>query len=713
MTKSQPEPKLTQVAIEAISRQRRLFLMVFATVLVLTVLLILFIPKRYEATAQLIVENLRPRSSLSTQPVDKVVMSDDVTETQINSEVELLHSERVLRRALNKAPLGADTSIQQMTKDQQELKTLAARLAIDPVRLSSIIDLKLTEASPGDAVNKLNAVLDAYFEERAKLMRSGNTVKFFEDQTDEFGQKLKETQADLADFEMAHQLVDMNDQKKMVATRIASLDDHISNARAILANQEGRTRDLTRRLQQTSPRSETTRRQLTNQYSQEHLNTELVDLENKRTELLHRYPPTDRAVVELDQKIETTKSAIQESSLHPAAENATDVNPLWQQIAALLVTANAEISGTSAEQEELLQQKHEAESRLRELLQSTGTYDDLNRRYQEVQKNYELYVQKRDEAKISEALDTQGLFNVSLVQPPLATTDPVRPKPIPYLLAGIVFGLCLASIVALYADRASERIYSPEELDAVTQMASLGSIPDEAAGGPETAESVAAGSLLEYRKLLNSVRAWLSARPGRADDTKGNCIAFTSTLNEEGVSTVTENAAAEAAKQAVKRIALLDMDLLASMAKGGEPVPIVLHSDPRTGVWKAVAEPEQEALTYIDLNGKVAVPREEGIQLGDLHGDRFWVGLDKVLDRAREEFDLTFMDCPSLRASTLAAELDGDVDGFVVVVSAGMVRKRQLEQLEVLMKQSGTPVIGYVLNRRTYPVPKWLYDIFW
>jgi uncharacterized protein involved in exopolysaccharide biosynthesis/Mrp family chromosome partitioning ATPase len=713
MMKSQPEPKLTHVAIEAICRQKRLFFVVLAAVLLLTVLIIVFIPKRYEATAQLLIENLRPHSSLSTQPVDKVVMSDDVTETQINSEVELLQSQNVLRKALDMAPLGTEANIAQMTREEQDLKKLQSRLAIDPVRLSSIINVKLTEASPTDAVNKLNAIFNAYFEERAALTRSAGTAEFFEAQTDEFGNKLKQTQEDLSKFEMAHELVDMNDQKKIVVTRIANLDDHIANARVILANQQGRTKDLSRKLQQTSPRAETTRRSLTNQYSQEHLNTELVDLQNHRAELLHRYPPTDRAIVELDQKVENIKNALQEANLHPAAENATDANPLWVQISSLMVTASAEISGTSAEQQELIAQKREAQARLRELLQSTGTFDDLNRRYQEVQKNYEIYASKRDEARISEALDSQKMFNVSLVQRPVSTSTPVRPKPIPYLLAGFVFGLCLASIIALYADRSSELIYSPEELDAVTQMLGLASIPDEDNVNPDLPETTSAGSVLEYRKLLSGIRA-LVPKPSQADGAQGRCVAFSSALSDEGVSTVVRNVAAEAAKQMTTRVARLDMGLLATMAKGGEAATVLLRADPRTGVWEVVPEPQHASLTYVDMSGKpVAMPQDQTIDLGNLHGERFWVGLDKLLHRARNEFELTLMDCPSLRSSTLAAELDGDVDGFVIVVGAGMVRKRQLEQLGSMMKQAGTPVIGYVLNRRTYPVPGWLYDIFW
>jgi uncharacterized protein involved in exopolysaccharide biosynthesis/Mrp family chromosome partitioning ATPase len=742
MTNAQPEPKLTHIVIEAVSRQWRLFFAAFVGVVIFTILVILFVPKHYEASAQLIIENLRTRSSLSTQPVDKVVMSDDVTESQINSEDELLHSQVVLRRALNMPPVTSDTPVSQMASQQKDLDRLMARLEIAPVRQSSIINVKLTDNSPQGALDKLNGVLNAYFEERAKLTQSSGAVEFFEKQTEDFGQRLDESRKKLSDFEIAHELVDMNDQKKIVVSRIATLDDHINDARAKLAGQGARTRELDKKLQTTPARSETTRRSLTNQYAQEHLNTALVDMENRRTELLHRYPPTDRAVVELDEKITTTKKAIDEASNTPASENATDVNPIWAQVSSLLLSANVEIVGTKAEQDELLAEKNEAQRRLHELLQATGTYDDLSRNYNELQTNFNLYAQKRDEAKISEALDSQKMFNVSLVQRPVALSTPTRPKPIPYLAAGIAAGLFLGLLLAVYADRSAERIYTPQQLDAATKMQTLASIPEEGAEIHGDSSVASGRSLLEYRKLLAGLRSSFGrpmpastsfgATPGSVTGSlhenptgsspllsimgegRGRCIAFTSTTDGEGVSTIVSHLATEAAGQARQRAALLDMYVLNAMAGHGATARVMLRRDPKTLVWMVDTNNGQfYASDPSSEDGPPPAPNGELIDLGDLHGDRFWVGLDKVLARAREEFTLTLLDCPSLRGSSLALELDGDVDGYVVVVRAGTARQRQVEQVASLMQQASAPLIGYVLNRRTYPVPGWLYDMFW
>ena len=698
VVKRRDDAKLRHILIEAIYRQKRVFITQFVTVIIMTIAVILLMPKRYEANAKLIVENLRSRSSLSTQPVDRIVTTDDVSEMQMNSEVELLQSETVLRKALGLPPNAPEENVREMKAEQGEVKSLQGRLVVDPVRMSSLINVKLASSSPQDAVKKLNLILNAYFDERASLTRSKGAEKFFEREAQDFGEKLDADEADLAAFQQQHELVDMAEQKRLQVQRIAKLDDTIAETKAKLADQTGRSHNLVEKLGTVTPRAETTVRAVTNQYSQEHLGTALVEMENRRTELLHRYAPTDRQIVELDEKIATMQSAIRESGLHPAAERATDINPVWQQIQVLLVAANSEISGTAAQQAELMRQRRAAEDRLRELLQATGEYDDLTRAFTEVQQNYNLYVQKRDQARVSEALDSEKMFDVSLVQRPASGAEPVRPKPIPYFLAGLLLAFCLACGLALYADSSAERIYAPGQLDTLTRMQTIATISNEARAGEEQ-PAMPIDNALEYRKLLYTIRTMLGQVPEPGvTEPRGFCVAFTSALIGEGVSYVVHHLALEAATQVTLTVAVIDMKAMLAKAGPGKQIPLGMKRNEATGVWELV---EGEGNEH-DTAG-----------LGVLDGDRFWASLDRILAQAKAMFSFVLLDCPSFRRSTLAMELDGHADGYVVVVGAGMVRKRQLIQVQTLLLQTSTPTIGFVLNRRKYPVPAWLYRMFW
>ncbi len=694
-----PETKIRQVLIEAIYRRKSVFLSVFFGVVALTVLVIVFLPRQYESDARLIVENLRPHSSLSAQPVDKVVMNDDVTEMQINSEVELIKSEGVLRKALHLPAVTAQTTIHEMTDEQRPLKTVESELSVDPIRQTSIINVSLRADNPEAAVRNLNAILNAYFEERASLTRSSGAAEFFNQQAKQVGERLENERAALSTFEAEHELVNLDDQKKLQIQRIATLDDQIASAQTALADQTGRSSDLKRQQSQTPERTTTTQRSLTNQYSQERLSSSLVDLENRRTELLQRYQPTDRLIVELDQKIATTRAAIDHATKYPASDAATDVNPVWQQLATLRTANAAAISGTASEQAELMRERKAAETRLTELLAVTGEYEDLSRRFQEAQTDYNLYVQKRDEARVSEALDREKVFNVSLIQVPISSSKPVRPKPLTYLLGGIFCAFSLACAMALYVDASGQRIYAPHQLDDVTGSRTLATIPLLTTDQGDASSSGSEGAAIEYRTLLYALRGSLRAseKPGR-----GASVAFTSTQSGEGVSFLTRQLAMEAVRQSSQRIALLDMKLLPKDFSNGDSVPIGVRLNAVGGYWELVVG---ENFGVGSKLGRIA--------LGELHADSFQSDIEAIFERLHQEFSLVLLDCPSLRRSTIAVELDRVVAGYVVIVSQGMVSKRQLAQVGILLSKTRVPTLGYVLNRRSYPVPAWLYRVLW
>ncbi|MHB1022391.1 MAG: GumC family protein [Acidobacteriaceae bacterium] len=477
MMKTHSDPKVRQILIEAIYRQKRPFLVTYYTILILTVLVILFLPRRYESQAKLMVENVRSASPLSTQQVNTVVTKDDVSDIQINSEVDLLQSQGVIRKALGMPAVPTGTNAQAMTSEQKLVTAMQHRLTVNPVHASSIIDVQFVAATPAEATRRLNAILDAYFEERGGVTRSTGAAEFFERQVQDFGTKLEQARDDLIAFDMQHDLTNMDDQKKLAVNRIAALEDHLSQIEAQLAEANGRSRNLKHQLQTTPSRSKTLESSVTNQYSQEHLNTALVDLENQRTEMLSRYQPTDRAILALNKKIATIQQAIHDSGSHPANEFTTDVNPVWQQLSTSLSSTTAEIYGIEAQHAELLQQKQAAEQRLHELQDATSTYDNLSQHFQEVQANYTLYVQKRDQARIGEALDKEKMFDVSLVQRPISSLVPVRPKPMLYLVAGMMMALFLSCALALYKDTSSERVYTPAQLDRMTGMRTIATIP--------------------------------------------------------------------------------------------------------------------------------------------------------------------------------------------------------------------------------------------
>ena len=694
--KTYAPPKLRQIITEAVFRRRRIFLLTLFVVVGIVFIVSVAMHKKYEADAKLMVQSVRTQAPLSTNASERMVQQGDVSPTEVNSEVDLLQSQQVVRRALEgENPRVPDTPAAKI-KEQEDVQTVQRHLTVEAVHQTSLINVKLLANSPEEAEAQLQAILNSYFEERAGAGRATGAAAFFDKQVEDVGKQLDTDRQALTDFEVKHDLADLDDQKKLQVQRVASIEDQLAQTNAALARTESRTFAERRQLALTPARTSTTQRQITNQYSQERLDTELVDLQNRRTELMKRYPPTDRLVVEVNDKIATTQRAINEAKLHPANETATDVNPTWQQLTSSVATSSGELSGISAQRAELLRQKREANDRLHELQEATVTYDALKRKLMQTQADFTLYSQKRDEARISLALDKEKMFDVALVQRPTASLDPVRPKPVLYMIAGLAFALLLGTALALYTDTSAEQVYTPAQLDALTGTRTISTFADE-----DDADANRDSNLLEYRRVLLAIRNGCDECDGRGSGADaGACVVFVSALRGEGVSYLVENVAREASRQASSKVAVLDMRQLLAKFEAEGHVSFGLKYDSGMECW------------VLAKNGGA----ESGESVPVLHGGtqgQFSARLVPLLLEARKEFDFVLMDCPSLQESTLAGELDVCVDGYVAVVSAGMARKQNLEQMAAVLKETRAPLLGYVLNRRRYPVPGWLHRMMW
>ena len=705
MVKSYAAPKIRQIVTEAVFRRRRIFLLTVSLVMSAVLLVTVLVPRRYGAEAKLMVQNLRAAAPLTTSPADRLVAANEVSPIEVNGEVDLLQSAGTARRALEDRADGAESEA-----EAREVEDLQKRLKVEAVHQTNLINVKLLGASPQAASEQLKKVIDAYFEERSGAATSTGAEGFFDRQVKDKSRELAETQKAITDFEVLHHLANLDDQKKLQVTHIAGLQEQFADAGTAMARQRSKEEAEKRYLASIPNRLQTTERTITNQYSQERLNTSLVELQNRRTELIRLYPETDRQVIEINEKIATTQRAIAAAATHPAAEASSDVNPVWQQLRSQVASASGELSGLTAQHAQLEAELKAAQARLRELEDATAPNAELQRRLEQAQADYRLYAQKRDEARIAGELDKEKMFDVSLVQAPVSSPRAERPKPALYLASGLAFALLLGTLLALYTDTSAEQVFTPAQLDALTGTRALAVLADE----QDANQELGSGSV-ELRRLLLGLRkslsdgaafyvergltsghtAALEAEPGRA---VGYCIAFVSALAGEGTSYVTNSLAEVAAKQASSRVAVLDVETLLRRFETAADVSFGMRYDAAKSHWVLALEPERGT----------AVVRAAGGTQGE-----FASRLNLLLVEGRREFDLIFLDCPSFRASTLASELDLCVDGYVAVVSAGMARRQNVEQMEALLKDTGAPLLGFVMNRRRYPVPQWLHRMMW
>jgi uncharacterized protein involved in exopolysaccharide biosynthesis len=156
------------------------------------------------------------------------------------------------------------------------------------------------------------------------------------------------------------------------------------------------------------------------------LKSTLLSLELKRIELLTKYEPTYRPVQEVEKQIADTKRTIDVEASKPVRDETSDQDPNYTWVRSELTKTQADLSGLKARAAaaaSIARSYHLAAQRLD---QSGAVQQVLMRTAKTQEENLILYAHKREEARVSDALDQRGILNVALAQEPVAPAIPTQ-----------------------------------------------------------------------------------------------------------------------------------------------------------------------------------------------------------------------------------------------------------------------------------------------
>ena len=471
----------------AVFRRRGLILFTFLAVIAGTIVVTLLLPNRYESRMKILVKNQRVDIAITpeaTSGMNSPTVENEVSENQINSEIELLTSKDILTQIVKDTGLaeGKDLfgrSAPEAERVEKAANQLAKDLSINPVRKANIITVNYGSGSPQVAAAVLKRLGDLYLEKHLKLNHPVGASDFFTDKAEEYGTQLKESEQKLSEFQQQNNLVVLSQQKELTLQKTAEAKTKMQDADAALNEATNRIARVEQQLASMPKRIVTQSRQLPNQYSAERLNTMIVELQNKRTQLLTKFRPEDRLVKEVDEQIRITQEALNRAEKKTSFEEATDLNPLRQTLETELSRARLDQAGAKARRDTLASQLGQYDNSLKKLEGDTARHDDLERQKKEAEDNYQLYAKKREEARIADELDRQKITNVSIAEAATVPQLPSSPNRPVNLLLGVFLAAFLSLGTVFSAEMLSDAVHTPRQLEALTGAMVLATVPEK------------------------------------------------------------------------------------------------------------------------------------------------------------------------------------------------------------------------------------------
>jgi len=429
-------------------RRPRLMVCSFGFVLLATMAIAAF-SARYESHFKVLLRRGRYDPVVSSQPTSVMDMTrPDITEEELNSEVELLRDEDLLKQVVIMAGLiPADTpAAERASEVEHAVRKVERRLEVDALKKSNLIQVSYKDTDPERAAHVLYVLAAVYVNKHTNLQRPSGEIQFFDQQTAESERKLHQSEAELVNFTRTRGVVSAAMERDIALTKLGEADATYRQIDQDRVDTERTIATLSEQLKSFPSRSVTLKRWADNPELLEKLKTHLLDLQLKRTELLTRFEPSYRLVQEIDQEIEQAKASIAAEALTPVRDETSDKDPNYEWARMELEKAEVRRNGLQAREADAVAQVTTLRTLAQQMQANSVDQQDLMRTAKADEDAYLLYLRKREEARIGDALDQQRILNVAIVEPPVPAALPVHSIFLYFLLA---FGLAIAFSVGL------------------------------------------------------------------------------------------------------------------------------------------------------------------------------------------------------------------------------------------------------------------------
>jgi capsular exopolysaccharide synthesis family protein len=310
-----------------------------------------------------------------------------------------------------------------------------------------------------------------------------------------------------------------------------------------------------------------------------------------------------------------------------------------------------------------------------------------------------LYKDKKRQAFMSVQLYKNRLVPISIVEEAIPPHKSSLNTAIRYLLVGLIgllIGVVLGFALTMFLSTIDSRLYTPWDLERIQGINVIGSIA--AIEDPRLNLNE-----LEALPLRQSAPALIQAL-GKLDligKDKCRYILVTSTSNSEGKTFTSLQMACALARDKRTKVLLIDGDF-----EKREISKILNHLD-------------GEGLIEILGAGKNATDVILQTNIANLHfipagliKDRMSLGfykksLRQAFDDVSSRYDTIIIDSAGILISNDATIFASEVDGVIIVVKSGVIRREPYLSALTALNQVGANILGTILNFRRFPIPRY------
>src|SRR5216684_1521741 len=438
--------------VSPLFRHRRLVVVYFMGALLCSIAATWLLSSKYESRMAILVNRERLDPVVTTESTTQVPqLAPQVTEEEINSEVELLQSRDVLEKVVLACGLQKDEANawlhrwlpgrSQDSEVSRAVETLVKQLKVKIVAKTNLINVSYKARDPRVAFGVLNTLANLYLEKHVAVHRPAGSYEFFTKEAERYHEALQESEARLASFDTQEGLVAPDEERTNMGLKLADSVAALHQAEQSIAANGRRIRDVQGQMRATPARSTTQQVSSSADLLLQQLQGNLLTAQVNRGQLLMKYAPSYPLVQQIDQQIKQTQTAIEEAEKTKYVNQTTDRDPTYEFLHENMARTQADLDSQKA-----------------------------------TAANYLLYLSKREQERTSDALDKKRIANVALAIPPAIPALPAH-SPILIGMIGFFLSIAIGMAAAYLAEYMDPSFRTPTEVVEILKIPLVVAIP--------------------------------------------------------------------------------------------------------------------------------------------------------------------------------------------------------------------------------------------
>jgi uncharacterized protein involved in exopolysaccharide biosynthesis len=361
------------------------------------------------------------------------------------------------------------------TRMERAIRIFGGNLKVEAIPKSNVVRAQFRHPDPELAARTVNTLLESFKTMRLEVF-SGPKTSFLEEQMLYYRDLLRDAEQKFESFRQEHKVFALDQQRSLLLNQRSAFDTEMKAT-------ENRIEEAAKRLASLQDQQKRISEMVPLGADSggvpviDDARSRLLALQLKEQELLSKYRDESQVVKNVREEKKVVEDFLARVQNDRSTRTRSGKNPVYEQLQLEIVRTTAEHLALSAKRAAIEQQMTELNEALRTLDLRDKELQQIEREIKSNRQNYETYLARSEEARISEEMDQQKMVNISIIETASVPSHPVLPRKTLNLLLAMVFGAAAGLGLAFLVEYLRSGFLTPESAGRSLGVRVLGTVP--------------------------------------------------------------------------------------------------------------------------------------------------------------------------------------------------------------------------------------------